>query len=365
MKTFQPPAQRNPTRLEDYIFSTFTEDWHYLSSLRLHSGQVTEVPFEVLMDNPMDVADGVTRVQTKFGTLFFNLFENLVIKHNSDGSVKLMFYTEIKNPNKPLNFFRELTAQLGGGYHYAPKFAKFDMVEKVTALAKGQYDNEHDEVLHFWRHGDFGFTLNFQLNPLWRLLFSVQYHTEKQIYHSVRNKGTLLSLLKFEIDVILAGEPLRADPKTEQGKTKFTDYFFHLTQPEFGIFEQTEIRLFGQNRMIGPDSDYMVTYFSNYEINTDAVIRLVDKLVGIYGADDYGYRELLVHEIELIDNSESWTGRNWLINQHHSLQDLNNNAEYTIYQVTLTLQSDDKGLNLYVVGFNKLIEYDALMKGDD
>ncbi|WP_158288496.1 hypothetical protein [Mucilaginibacter psychrotolerans] len=35
MKRFLPPALRNPTRLEDYILSTFMEDWDYLKSAHL------------------------------------------------------------------------------------------------------------------------------------------------------------------------------------------------------------------------------------------------------------------------------------------------------------------------------------------
>jgi hypothetical protein len=173
MKNFLPPALRNPTILGDYILSTFMNDWDYLGSLKMNSQQVNQVPLETLLENPMDVALGVTKVETKFGTLFFDIFDKLVIKHFSDGSVTLMFHTEIKNPNKPLNFYQSLKAELGGGYHYAPKFSTFEMTEKVIALAKGKYDDEHDEILHFWNTGDFGFTLDFKLDPFRQLLFSV------------------------------------------------------------------------------------------------------------------------------------------------------------------------------------------------
>jgi hypothetical protein len=365
MKNFLPPVLRNPTKLEDYLFSTFTDDWHYLAALHLNSRQVNEVPFEkLLVDNPMDVAQGVTRVETKFGTQFFDLFENLVIKHFGEDSVKLMFYTEIKNPNKPLSLYRILMAQLGGGYHFAPKFATFEMTDKVRALAAGKYDDEHDELLHSWHHGNFAFSLNFQINPLRRLVFSVTYQPKKEIDRSVRNKGTLTSLLTHDLNEVLAGTPLNETPQNKDEKVIFTDYDYALTTPEFGIFNKVEIKLNGTNRQIKPDVHSVVTYYSKFEINTDRVITLVDQLVEIYGTDDYGYRELVLHEIELIENGESWTGRNWLINQHHALQNLDNEAENTIYQVTLTLQPDDKGLNLYVIGFNTLLEYDALMKID-
>ena len=43
-----------------------------------------------------------------------------------------MFYTEAKNPNKPLNFYRQLKEQLGGGWTYEQKFSTFEMTEKVV-----------------------------------------------------------------------------------------------------------------------------------------------------------------------------------------------------------------------------------------
>lgn len=364
-----PPALRNRTNLEDFIFATFTDDWHYLNSLHLHLRQVDQIPYErIFNDNPMDVADGVSRVETKFGMLFFDLFDNLVIKHYHDGAVKLMFYTEIKNPNKPLNFYRQLKEQLGGGWTYEQKFATFGMTEKVISLSKGKYESPKDEVLHVWNHGDFSFTLNFQLNPLRRLLFLVSRRVQKEIDRSVRAKGTLLPLLKNGINEVLSGQPEREEPHSEQGKIKFTDYYYRLKEPEFGIFELAEFKVFATHRFIGPKVHSVVTYYSRYEINTDRVVTLVDQLVAIYGTDDYGYRELALHEVDMIEHSESWTGRSWLINQHHALQNLSEPSETTVYQITLILTNnddpDDKGLHLTVNGFNTLMEYDALMKGE-
>jgi hypothetical protein len=53
LKNYLPSAVRNSTRLEDFILSTFMDEWNYLNSLRLHSGQVQQVPFDVIFnDNP-------------------------------------------------------------------------------------------------------------------------------------------------------------------------------------------------------------------------------------------------------------------------------------------------------------------------
>ncbi|EHQ26489.1 hypothetical protein Mucpa_2359 [Mucilaginibacter paludis DSM 18603] len=364
-----PPSLRNPTRLGDFILSTFMDEWHYLNSLRLHSGQIQQVPFDVILnDNPMDIADGVSRVETKFGMIFFDLFENLVIKHYNDDTVKLMFYTEIKNPNKPLNFFRQLQEELGGGWHYDPKFSTFQMIDKVTNLAKGKFESASDQVFHTWHHADFSFSLNFQIDPLRRLVFSVSHKVKKEIDRSVRAKGTLVPFIKNDLNKVLLNEALKEVPHLEDGKIKFTDYYYQLNEPEFGIFERAELKVFSNHKQIGPNTHSVVTYYSKYEVNTDKVLRLIDQLVDIYGTDDYGSRELELHEVEFIDKSESWTGRSWLVNQHHALQDLSNPSEYTVYQVRIGLDNignaDDLGLNLSINGFNSLLEYDALMKAN-
>lgn len=343
------------------------EEWHYLNSLKLHSGQVQQVPFDTIIDNnPMDIADGVTRVETKFGMQFFDLFENLVIKHYNDGRIKLMFFTEIKNPNKPLNFYRKLREELGGGWHYESKFSTFEMIDKVSNLAKGKFETTKDEVFHTWHHGNFSFTLTFQIDPLRRLVFSVSCKIKEDIDHSIRTKGTIAYLLKNNVNQVLAGEPIKAKPHLIQGNVKFTDYYYKLNEPEFGIFELVKVKVFSNHRHIGTNTHSVVTYYSKYEVNTDKVLKLVDQLTTIYGTDDYGSNELGLHEVEFLEHSESWTGRSWLINQHHALQNLNNSSENTIYQVRLGLdnigEADDLGLNLSINGFNTLLEYDALMK---
>jgi hypothetical protein len=207
----------------------------------------------------------------------------------------------------------------------------------------------------------FSFTLNFKLDPLRRLLFNVIFKPLKEIDRSVRIRGTIVPLLKHRINEVLMQTPLKTEPRYEQGHIIFTDYFYQLNPPEFGVFDEVEIKLNGESQQILPNTHSNVTYYSKYEISTKHVIKLVDQIVKIYGKDDYADAELLPHEVDLIENSEFWTGRNWLINQHHALQVLDNPLEYTIYQLSIRADPNDKGLNLTITGFNTLLEYNDLM----
>jgi hypothetical protein len=139
LKNLFLPIQRNSTLIDEYILSTFLEDWDYLTSLKLNKNQVRAVSFDQLLENPNDIAQGVNKVETKFDSLFFNLFDNLVIKHLIDGGILLMFYTEVKNPNKVFTFYESLRRSLGGSFTYDTKFATFDRAETVRELAKGKY----------------------------------------------------------------------------------------------------------------------------------------------------------------------------------------------------------------------------------
>lgn len=358
MKNSFFPIQRNSTLIDEYILSTFSDDWDYLTSLKLKNNQVKPVSLDQILENSHDIAQGVNRVETKFDSLFFNLFDNLVIKHFIDGGILLMFYTEVKNSNKVFTFYESIKRSLGGGFTYGKKFASFDITHKVVELAKGKHQNDSDEILQTWNTEKFSYTLNFRLLPLRRLLFNVNFKPRKEFDRSVRNRGTIKSLLKHQINEVLMQQPLKIEPRYEQEQIIFTNYLFGLDPPEFGIFDQIEIKLNGESKQISEKIDSNVTYYSRYEISTENVIKLVDLIVKIYGKDDYADAELLPYEVDLIENSEFWTGRSWLINQHHALQNLDNPLEYTIYQLSIRADPNDKGVNLNITGFNTLVEYD-------
>jgi hypothetical protein len=91
--SFNQPGT-NSTALAVFLYSTFFNEWNYFEALNLRSNDVLEATHEQILSNPSDVADGVIKVEMKFGMLFFNLFDSLIVKYRDDNSIQLMFYTE-------------------------------------------------------------------------------------------------------------------------------------------------------------------------------------------------------------------------------------------------------------------------------
>jgi len=100
----------------------------------------------------------------------------------------------------------------------------------------------------------------------------------------------------------------------------------------------------------------LVTYQTEKKVDAVTVIRIVDELVKIYGADDSGYAELRPHEIDIIEQDPYWSGRSWFINKDHGLQDMNDQNQQTLYWVNLALNPED-GLFLSVLGYDAMREY--------
>ncbi|MFN0293102.1 hypothetical protein [Pedobacter helvus] len=76
----------NKTTLADFIESTNALDWNYRISLKLVQNSLKTASHAQLLSNPGDVADGVNRVEMKFESIFFGVFDGLVVKHRDEGS---------------------------------------------------------------------------------------------------------------------------------------------------------------------------------------------------------------------------------------------------------------------------------------
>jgi hypothetical protein len=348
--------RNDPSQLDSFLDSTTAETWDYLDALQLKPGQLHQATHEQLMDNPSDVAIGVNKVEVVSGRYFFELFGSLIIKHHDDGEVRLMFNNTISDSAKVLALYEQLKGHLGGGIHYEPKFASFHDPAKVAAVAGGKYDGHADGLLHFWQKGRFGFTLNYKIDPLRQLVFIVTFDPEKVPDTQVRESGTLIGLLKHDIHEVFIRQEISATPVSENGQVKFIDYTFRITPPELGLFELIQVRIFGTEKTMANVKSLLVTYQTRRKPESSAVIRLVDQLVKIYGMDGSGYAEMRPHEIDMVDEDPYWTGRSWLINQDHGLQDMDDPRQQTLYWINLTLNPED-GLNLSVLGFDDMQAY--------
>jgi len=351
----------NSTALAAFLSSTFSNEWNYFEALNLKSNDVLEATHEQILSNPSDVADGVIKVEMKFGMSFFNMFDSLIVKYRDDNSIQLMFYTEMHQVAPIQSLYNQLKTNLGRGFVMDHKFSSFNDEGKIQSLAKGMYKSENDELIHVWNIGRFNFTLNYRVEPLRQLLFIVKMSPEKEIDLTPRNNGTILNILKHEIDTILDQQEIKAEPRLENNEVKFIDYTFQLDPPELDIFEEVRIRVFDKSRAINESIQTHITYYSKFEVDTSRTIVLCDKIASIYGKDNYGDSELQPHELDFLDDSDFWTGRSWLFNYAHGIQDLKDNTQSTLYGVTITADPNSDGLSLHILAYNKMKDYQTLM----
>ncbi|MCQ6960113.1 hypothetical protein [Mucilaginibacter aquariorum] len=324
--------------------------------LQIKAHQLHRATQQQILDNPGDVAIGVNQVEVVLGHTFFNLFGSLVIKHHDDGELRLMFNQTSFDADQVAALYWELKTHFGQGIHHQPNFSSFEDLQKIRSIAQKKYDGPNDEIWHYWSAGRFGFVLNYKIEPLGQLLFSVTNRPEKVADVKIRDKGTLLQLLQHNITELFGTEENFSIPIIENGEVKFTDYVFHVDPPELRIFNTVKIRVLGTERSLTNVKSLLVNYQTDNTWEIRDVILLVDALLKIYGPDDTGYAELQPHEIDNIEQESYWTGRSWLINQDHGLQDLGDTSQQTLYWINLNMNPED-GLNLSILGFDHMEAY--------
>jgi hypothetical protein len=143
-----------------------------------------------------------------------------------------IIYDTIDNATTILNIFAELKTTLGEGFIQDQKFTTFYQVDKVSVLSSGLWNNANDEILQLWQKQKVTVLLNYQLQPLRRLLLSFTIHPEKKKSTVIRNKGTLIELLQRDLCLLLIGTELNAITTEERGITKFIDYTYELVPEE-------------------------------------------------------------------------------------------------------------------------------------
>ncbi|TKC07910.1 hypothetical protein FA048_12140 [Pedobacter polaris] len=355
---FFNPKKPNSGELIKFIEELNNDKSNYLNALRLSKGSLREVPFEMLMQNSDDIADGVNKVEVIFERTFFGIFKSLHIKHNDKGETQMMFYEEIENHHMILELFSLLKNTLGGGVLADHKFSSFNDIKKVAELAKGRYKNAGDELLHLWDAGEFMVTLNYKLNPLRQLLLSFRLKKEKILDAVRRENGTLIQLLKHSPRLLDYENPLSEKPTFENEKIKFIDYEFELIESEFEIFNRLAVRLFSDEKEYNTSTHTLLTYYSTNAIDLSNVLILVDELELIYGADSYGQEKLEPHNVDDIRNNEFWSGKTWYMNHQHAPWDLEDEAQKFLYSIILSQDPEDLGLKLEISAYDNMEKYE-------
>lgn len=349
--------RNNPTSLNTFLKEVFHNQKDPYDVLNLNNEKFENATLDQILDNPGDVADGVNAVEMDFSTTYFNHFRALVIKHQADGIIRWMFYDTIDNATTILNIFAELKSTLGEGFIQDEKFATFYQVDKVSALSCGRWHIANDEILHLWQKQKVTVLLNYQLQPLRRLLLSFTIHPEKIKSTVIRNKGTLIELMQQDLRLLLIETELNAITTEERGTIKFIDYTYELIPEELNYFNRVDIRLFSLTKFIDKEVHTNVTYWSTLAFEVQDVILLVDQLCRLNGPDNHGDEEMKPYEIDLVENKEFWTGRSWDFNESHALINYDDKDQRYLYNFRLDYDPDNLGLKISIIGYNKMLQH--------
>lgn len=266
----------------------------------------------------------------------------------------LVFNDIVTDSSYVLGLFKQLVDLLGHGYHDEQRTLSFHDHDKVQALSKGRLNAPDDVIGHAWTHGDFGFSFSYRTKVEGELVFSVTQTPIKSIDLSPRVNGTMIDILRYSIVEIVEMQEISSMPYHENSEIKYVDYTFQLEPPELEIFDRVRVRIFNSEKRID-SGQFRVTYFSRFEVDTADVISVCDKVLKIYGADSQGSLEILPYEVDMIDATIFWTGRNWWINKAHGLKDFANDADIMSYWLYLILSPDEDGFSLHIVGYDNML----------
>ncbi|ETZ22855.1 hypothetical protein [Pedobacter sp. V48] len=350
----------SPT-IVDLIHSTFLPNWPYLESLKLKPSQLLEASYDMILSNPGDVAIGINRVQVVIDHDFFNAFNCLVIKHFTSGQTTLMFNAQINRAEPVIDIYNQLKDILGNGWTFEPKFSTFSEEEKINSLANGQFKQANDEILQVWNIGQFSVLLNYKLDPLSQLLLSISHQSKKEPDRHVRANGTLLNLLKFSPEQVITMPEVKHEVKEENGAVKYVDYTFQLEESEMNLFDRVRLRIFDAEKKLDLSVQMHISYFSEFEMSASQVISLVNIVVGIYGADNSGMKEMEPHEVDQVEADEMWSGRSWTFNRAHKIYDHDEPDQSILYQASITGNPDQDGIILNILAYNQMLDFQEVL----
>lgn len=309
--------------------------------------------FNELMANQGDVLSGVNKVLIRLNKNYFDFFDNSLVKYHDNGDIKFIFFTTTSNADKIIDFAKILFDVLGPGIHHDDKFIPFTNEEKIYDLSKNRYSSFKD-ILHLWILPDVNFLLQYKINPLKEFSLMITLRAPTIIDRSARSKGTVLSILDFNIHALLNTDPINFEPHFHDGVISSITYTYELPISQVNIFDRIDIRLFGTERKFSNTTQSNLSLYSSIPLLYKQKLDLVHKLISIYGSDNLGSADLEAHELDMLEAKEFWVGRNWTLNKAHTIWDQNDKSESIVYQVHIFDFADEKGFQLDILGFNEL-----------
>jgi hypothetical protein len=178
------------------------------------------------------------------------------------------------------------------------------------------------------------------------------------IQETIRNgrlkKGTILDLIKLDLDNLIRSPEDSNQVELEEGKIKFIEYSYNLDEKEIGVFNKLVIRLFSEQRYFSKDVISHIWLLAPPLTDSTTKIMAAEDIISFFGKDDMGKEKLTDHEIQELHYNRDWSGRSWTFNKSLSL--LNSPKEtYEDKSYLLWFSQDEQGLKLQIVDYHDLI----------
>jgi hypothetical protein len=344
----------NPLPIDRFL-SAIAKKQPVLSLLGLSPTDFTLDSFEQLLENAHDVGQGVTSVSRKVDTLFFGLFTQLEVKEHGDGSTRYNFTGLVQNAAAISNLAAMLHRIFGQGIHSPEHLHQpFTRTDTLAVLIGNTWPPMTTMLFETWVSENRGPTLSLRYGavPRHELLLAVKQRPNLLLDTTVRSRGTVADLLHLRLADLLQQSELRKEVNLKDGQFHSVLYEFALAEPELGIFDRVEVRLFEPERVFTHDTEVNLTLATSRPVPGDKLVRMVEQLIRLYGAEGSGANELAPYEVEDL-HGKWWTGRMWQFTEQHTIWQLES-SERMAYGVNLSMYKPGQP-ELTIHGYNSLL----------
>jgi hypothetical protein len=318
------------------------------------SGFITD-SFEQLLEDAEEVGRGVTAVSRKTDTLFFGLFTQLVVKEHSDGSTRYEFTGIVRNAATISHLATLLHRAFGQGIHSPDdQHQPFTQLDTLAVLTGNSWPPLRPILFETWTSKGHGptLTLRYGAVPRHELLLAVKQRPALAPDMAVRSRGTVADLLRLRLAEVLQQPELRKEVNLKDGVFHSVLYEFALAEPELGVFNRAEVRLFEPERVFTHDTEVNLTLATSRPVAGDKLVRLAEQLIRLYGAEESGAKELAPYEVDDL-HGRWWTGRMWQFTERHTLWH-SGSDERMAYGVHLSMFQPGQP-ELTIHGYNTLL----------
>lgn len=350
---------RNPITLEQFLLAIAGGEL-VLTALNQPRTGFTPDSFEQVMENAHDVGQGVTAVSRKADTLFFGLFTHLVTKENSDGSTRYEFTGLVRDAAIINHLAALLNSTFGQGIHSPEHLHQpFTQTDTLAVLASSNWPPMDTLLFETWTSDGRKptLTLRYGAVPRHELLLAIKQRPALMPDVAVRSRGTVADLLRLRLAEVLQQPELRKNVNLKDGQFHSVLYEFALAEPELGIFDRVEVRLFEPERGFTHETEVNLTLATSQPIPGDKLVRVAEQLIRLYGAEASGTNELAPYEVDDL-HGQWWTGRMWQFTERHSLWQ-QDGGEPMVYCVHLSMFKPGQP-ELTIHGYNSLLAFFAV-----